>query len=63
MLTTPREPQGGEESDASDARMSVAMALAEATHHNAPRGQRIVRARGEGRDEMNFDSFLIESIA
>ena len=34
--------------------MSVAMALAEASHHTAPRGQRIPRARWEERDEMNF---------
>ena len=34
------------------ARMSVAMALAEA-HHTAPRGQRTARARGEERDELN----------
>ena len=30
------------------------MALAEATHHTAPRGQRTARARREDRDEMNF---------
>ena len=36
------------------ARMSVAKAMAEATHHTAPRGQRTARAREEGRDEMNF---------
>ena len=35
------------------ARISVAVALAEATHHTTPRGQRTARARGEGRDEMN----------
>ena len=34
------------------ARMSVAMALAEATHHTAPRGQKTARARGEERDEL-----------
>ena len=31
------------------ARMSVAMALAESTHHSAPRGQKTARARGEAR--------------
>ena len=36
------------------ARMSVAMALAEATHHTAPRSQKTARARGKERDEMNF---------
>ena len=35
------------------ARMSVAMALAEASHHTAPRGQRTARAGGEERDELN----------
>ena len=33
-------------------RMSVAMAMAEATHHTAPRGQKTARARGEERDEL-----------
>ena len=32
------------------ARMSVAMALAEATHHTAPRGQRTARTREEERE-------------
>ena len=30
------------------------MALAEATHHTAPQGQRIAKVREEGRDEMNY---------
>ena len=34
------------------ARMSVAMALAEATRHTAPRGQKTARARGEEIDEL-----------
>ena len=34
------------------ARMSVAMALAEATHHTHPKGQKTARARGEERDEL-----------
>ena len=34
------------------ARMSVAMALAEATHRTAPRCQKTARARGEERDEL-----------
>ena len=33
-----------------DARMSVAMTLAEATHHTAPRGQRTASAREEERE-------------
>ena len=32
--------------------MTVAMALAEVTHHAAPRGQKTARARGEERDEL-----------
>ena len=31
------------------ARMSVALALAESTHHTAPRGQKMARAWGEAR--------------
>ena len=34
-------------------RMTVAMALAEASHHTAPRGQRTARARGWVRDEVH----------
>ena len=34
------------------ARMSVAVALAEAARHTAPRGQKTARARGEKRDEL-----------
>ena len=34
----------------SDPRMSVQMALAEASHHTAPRGQRTARAREEERE-------------
>ena len=34
-------------------RMTVAMALAEVTHHTAPRGQKTARARGEERDELH----------
>ena len=33
-------------------RMTVAMALAEVTHHTAPRGQKTATARGEERDEL-----------
>ena len=33
-------------------RMTVAMALAEVTHHTAPRGQKTARARGEESDEL-----------
>ena len=33
-------------------RMTVAMALAEVTHHSAPRGQKTARAREEERDEL-----------
>ena len=59
VLITPREPLGGEESDACAylryARMSVAMALAEAKHHTAPRGQRTARAREEER-EVHYTS-------
>ena len=33
-------------------RMTVAMALAEVTHHTAPRGQKTARAREEERDEL-----------
>ena len=35
------------------ARMSVAMALAESTHHSAPRGQKMARAGGGARDELH----------
>ena len=35
------------------ARMSVAMALAECTHHSAPRGQKMARAGGGARDELH----------
>ena len=35
------------------ARMSVAMALAESTHHSAPRGQKMARAGGRARDELH----------
>ena len=38
--------------------MSVAMALAEATHRTGPQGQRTARARGEERDEFNFATGL-----
>ena len=34
-------------------RMSVAMALAESTHHSAPRGQKTARAGGEARDALH----------
>ena len=34
-------------------RMSVAMALAECTHHSAPRGQKTARAGGEARDALH----------
>ena len=34
-------------------RMTVAMALAEASHHTAPRGQRTARAGGWVRDEVH----------
>ena len=34
-------------------RVTVAMALAEASHHTAPRGQRTARARGWVRDEVH----------
>ena len=34
-------------------RMTVAMALAEASHHTAPRGQRIAKARGWVRDDVH----------
>ena len=34
-------------------RMSVAMALAECTHHSAPRGQKMARAGGGARDELH----------
>ena len=37
------------------ARMSVAMALAESTHHSAPRGQKKARAGGEARDALHGD--------
>ena len=33
--------------------MSVAMALAECTHHSAPRGQKTARAGGGARDELH----------
>ena len=33
-------------------RMTVAMALAEVTHHTAPRGQKTARARGKESDEL-----------
>ena len=36
--------------------MSVAMALAEATHHSAPRRQRTARAREEGREQFLLPS-------
>ena len=39
------------------ARMSVQMALAEASHHTAPRGQRIARAREEEREVLNTAAF------
>ena len=39
------------------ARMSVAMALAEATHHTAPRGQRNARAREEECEVHNTAAF------
>ena len=35
------------------ARMTVAMALAEASHHTAPRGQRTARARGWVLEEVH----------
>ena len=35
------------------ARMSVAMALAESTHHSAPRGQKMARAGEGARDELH----------
>ena len=35
-------------------RQSIAMALAEFTHHSAPRRPTMARARGEGESEMNF---------
>ena len=41
------------------ARMSVAMALAEATHHTAPWGQKTARARGEERDELHDSKGLM----
>ena len=34
-------------------RLSVAMALAESTHHSAPRGQKMARAGGRARDELH----------
>ena len=37
--------------------MSAAMALAEATHHTAPRGQRTARAREEGREVHHTAAF------
>ena len=37
------------------ARMSVAMALAESTHHSAPRGQKKARAGREARDALHGD--------
>ena len=39
------------------ARMSVQMALAEASHHTAPRGQRIARAREEEREVLYTAAF------
>ena len=35
------------------ARMSVAMALAESTHHSAPRGQKMARAGEGARDKLH----------
>ena len=34
-------------------RLSVAMVLAECTHHSAPRGQKMARAGGRARDELH----------
>ena len=53
ILHTPRMPPGGAESGRAYLRyewMTVAMALAEATHHTAPRGQRTASARKEERE-------------
>ena len=61
MLTAQEPPDGGESDVRAHlryARMSVAMALAEATYRSAPRGRRTARARGVERDEFNFATGL-----
>ena len=40
-------------------RMTVAMTLAEVTHHTAPRGQKTARARGEERDVLYYAKGLM----